>query len=268
MENMSELPRRDAPKVDIETTTTAAATTMRLRGVNVAFPFSPYECQTLFMERVLWAVSEGKNALLESPTGTGKTLCLLCSALAWRQSVSLNRKAAMDEMRRAGNAIGLGANAGHESKGMGGGGVDDLAHDLPCIVYTSRTHSQLKQVQRELRRAVAALNEHSNSLGNGRDEDSSRRRAGDNDGQPRISSSVIGSRQHMCVHDDVKKLAGAAAQNAACRMLVKSKSCKHYNRGTWFLYMRVPCGGAAAAGHIRQLIPTYIYVCTDLLPST
>lgn len=35
------------------------------------------------MENVLNALSNKKHALLESPTGTGKTICLLCSTLAW-----------------------------------------------------------------------------------------------------------------------------------------------------------------------------------------
>lgn len=57
-----------------------------IRGVSVDFPYPAYECQQVYMEKVLQAVQLGQHALLESPTGTGKTLCLLCAALAWRQS--------------------------------------------------------------------------------------------------------------------------------------------------------------------------------------
>mmetsp|Transcript_23192 Transcript_23192/g.80800 ORF Transcript_23192/g.80800 Transcript_23192/m.80800 type:complete len:250 (-) Transcript_23192:463-1212(-) len=60
---------------------------LRIRGVKVEFPVKPYAPQLVYMERVIQAMQEGKNALLESPTGTGKTLALLCASLAWQEQV-------------------------------------------------------------------------------------------------------------------------------------------------------------------------------------
>lgn len=54
---------------------------LNVRGVTVLFPYKPYECQTIYMEKVIAALQEGKNALLESPTGTGKVSALVAQWL-------------------------------------------------------------------------------------------------------------------------------------------------------------------------------------------
>ena len=60
--------------------------TYDIAGCPVDFPFEAYSVQLVYMEKVVLALEQGSNALLESPTGTGKTLCLLCAALGWRRA--------------------------------------------------------------------------------------------------------------------------------------------------------------------------------------
>ena len=64
-------------------------------GIPVEFPFQPYQCQLIYMEQVITSLQQKENALLESPTGTGKTLCLLCATLAWQQHETQQRQQAL-----------------------------------------------------------------------------------------------------------------------------------------------------------------------------
>ncbi|KAH9250102.1 hypothetical protein BASA81_012149 [Batrachochytrium salamandrivorans] len=91
-----------------------------IRGVQVAFPYTPYEVQRVLMERAIEALQTNSNALLESPTGTGKSLSLLCASLAWQKSAKYE------------------------------GGVK------PLVIYASRTHLQLQQVGQELKKTAYA----------------------------------------------------------------------------------------------------------------
>ncbi|CAH0553930.1 unnamed protein product [Brassicogethes aeneus] len=59
--------------------------TINIRGVAVEFPFEPYELQREYMDKVIECLQKETNGVLDSPTGTGKTLSLLCSNLGWLQ---------------------------------------------------------------------------------------------------------------------------------------------------------------------------------------
>ena len=106
------------------------SSTVQIGRLSISFPFEPYEAQKLFMSKAIAAMESGTNALLESPTGTGKTLCLLCSTLAWRKDHdNMKQKAA-----RVSN-VNVDFSGGQLASGEG-----------TVIIYASRTHSQLKQV--------------------------------------------------------------------------------------------------------------------------
>ncbi|KAK2578682.1 hypothetical protein KPH14_012170 [Odynerus spinipes] len=47
------------------------------------FPFSPYNIQKEFMKELYKCIENGNLGIFESPTGTGKSLSIICGALKW-----------------------------------------------------------------------------------------------------------------------------------------------------------------------------------------
>jgi hypothetical protein len=59
---------------------------LQVEGVPVSFPFAPYPQQLRLMQTLVRGLQAGQasHSLVESPTGTGKTLCMLCAVLGKR----------------------------------------------------------------------------------------------------------------------------------------------------------------------------------------
>ncbi|XP_078684153.1 ATP-dependent DNA helicase DDX11-like isoform X1 [Branchiostoma floridae x Branchiostoma belcheri] len=62
------------------------------------FPFEPYDIQKGFMTKLYQTLEEGKVGIFESPTGTGKSLSLICGALKWLQDHEDRQKREVEEI--------------------------------------------------------------------------------------------------------------------------------------------------------------------------
>ncbi|CAI2382215.1 unnamed protein product [Moneuplotes crassus] len=102
-------------------------------GIKVKFPFEPYGIQKNYMQRLIKAVETKKNAMLESPTGTGKTLSSICSALAYQKNLNEEGTTTSNYDRKI--------EIGYEPE-----------RPISQIIFSSRTHSQLDQVIKEVKR--------------------------------------------------------------------------------------------------------------------
>lgn len=148
-------------------------TTLEVCGVRVHFPFRPYKCQEQYMETVMNALLKSENALLESPTGTGKTLCLLCACLAWqRHQASTTQQKQQSLLPDASSTQENNHIAPNSNNNINNNNTNNTRR--PVVVYASRTHSQLSQVVRELRNT-----------------------------RYRPIHAVLGSREQMCIHPKV-----------------------------------------------------------------
>uniref|UniRef100_A0A3Q1N5S6 DEAD/H-box helicase 11 n=2 Tax=Bos TaxID=9903 RepID=A0A3Q1N5S6_BOVIN len=81
--------------------------TQEAGGIHFPFPFTPYAIQKDFMAALYQVLEAGKIGIFESPTGTGKSLSLICGALSWLRD--FEQKKRQEEER----LLGAGAPASH-----------------------------------------------------------------------------------------------------------------------------------------------------------
>ncbi|CAL8080061.1 unnamed protein product [Orchesella dallaii] len=155
-----------------------------IEGVPISFPGQPTENQITMMENIIRSLKNERNnsnVLIESPTGSGKTLAFLCAVLAWVK---------------------------YQNEQVGGDGDQDRErHRIQHkIYYTTKTHSQVSTVIKELRKTSYAAP-------NNADPNSA------------LKVAILGSRQQMCTNlnvlqsptrdDDCKRLEANFERNQA-----------------------------------------------------
>ncbi|KAJ8313917.1 hypothetical protein KUTeg_008478 [Tegillarca granosa] len=70
------------------------------------FPFEPYDIQKSFMSKLYACLSTGKIGIFESPTGTGKSLSLICGALKWLRDLQEQQKKELESLLDNGSSKG------------------------------------------------------------------------------------------------------------------------------------------------------------------
>ncbi|KAF9421671.1 Fanconi anemia group J protein, partial [Podila epigama] len=89
--------KKTTPKVT--STTPSNHVEFCTNNVRIKFPFVPYKSQQDMMSKIVEALQKQENALLESPTGSGKSLAILCGALAWLEAEKVNRNIYRENIR-------------------------------------------------------------------------------------------------------------------------------------------------------------------------
>lgn len=180
---------------------------LQLVGIPVEFPYQPYGSQLSFMSRVISTLDRAQrdghcHALLESPTGTGKSLSLLCSALAWQKNhqskilysnISHSKpapEAFTDPLAHGGGFVPEAEPSGNPEP------TPFVANSknhkkTPKIFYATRTHSQITQVIREYRKTTY-----------------------------RVPMAVLASRKHYCTNMLYR---GKDNIDEQCKLLLKNQ---------------------------------------------
>ena len=67
-----------------------ATFSMEPSKLNFGHPYEPYKIQLQFMTELYRCLDQGHVGIFESPTGTGKSLSLICGSLTWLRDFKRN----------------------------------------------------------------------------------------------------------------------------------------------------------------------------------
>ena len=126
---------KNTPKTtgDIPTLTPS---TPYIEGIQIGFPFAKImKPQRQILFHLIRALKHSKHVVLESPTGTGKSVAILCGCLGWMRWHWRRER----EEREKNDANGV-------VEGMMGGSGGGAGNGRVKIIYCSRTHSQVAQM--------------------------------------------------------------------------------------------------------------------------
>ena len=225
----------------------AAFSEIKIAGYSVRFPKNkrPFPAQFGVMNTALKALHSSQNALIESPTGTGKTLALLSACLSWQRehyfrSLSSRRKG-LEGRRHVGVAeyvtpppppipadprtrgssttpsappinnklVSISSSKSRSVSEVSTKTLQTAPRQYKRRIYfASRTHSQLSQIMSELKRChdVLEWTDH------------------------RPNAVILGSRKHYCINDRVSSLRPSSRLGNACRSLLETHSCSFAKR--------------------------------------
>ena len=135
------------------------------------------------MEAVVDCIRNSKHGLIESPTGTGKTLSILCAAVAAVQKSRVEYVLA-EANRRAARSAGC---SGEPSTGEDD---EEGKKEAPAIkiIFCTRTHSQIEQIFNEMKAKLPYA----------------------------LRVSPFASRKHSCIFEDLSERYPGNALNLSC----------------------------------------------------
>ncbi|CAM8958953.1 unnamed protein product [Rhodiola kirilowii] len=213
-----------------------------------AFPYEPYSIQIDFMRALYRFLDKGGVSMLESPTGTGKTLSIICSALQWlvdkrERELKCESEIKCDQhdeepdwMRNF--SVDRGDLAVENSKSKFRLGLNKYEKLVPTSkgLYSIGKSSEgvvkkvdnLAKNEEALEEEDFLLDEYESDGELGIDGSRPKRKAGcpsvaSSSDEDEINDVCLGSRRNLCINEEILKLGSSTRINERCLELQKNK---------------------------------------------